>query len=311
MRLRFFTLDVFTDRALGGNALAVIPDAAKVPEASMQAVAREFNLSETVFVLPPDDPRHTCRLRIFTPQSELPFAGHPTIGAAHLLALLGRVNVGGGQSHAVFEEGVGPVRVLVRGGPEGPTFAQLSSVAPPAEGPSTATDAEIARVLSIPPESIGTADGWRPAAYSCGVPFLFVPVRDRAALARVRLARDAWRATLADSWAPQLYVFTPDGGGDAAGATSFRARMFAPGHGIEEDPATGGAAVAFAGYLARWSGALDAGKSGTLRWRVEQGVEMGRPSVLRVEAELEDGRLRAAKVGGASVLVSEGHLYLS
>ena len=142
-----------------------------------------------------------------------------------------------------------------------------------------------------------------PRAASCGVPYLFVPLRDDAALAEARPDLSAWERSLSDWWAPSVYPFVESGGGRGV---DFRARMFAPGFGITEDPATGSAAAALAGYLAATGGA----ERGTLRWVIEQGVEMGRPSRLHVECDRSDGRIVAVRVGGSSVLVAEGRLSL-
>lgn len=236
MSLRFSTLDVFTDRPFGGNPLAVLCDQPALSDAAMQTIAREFNLSETVFILPPRDPRALRSLRIFTPTRELPFAGHPTIGAAHVLVDAGIVTEG--------------------------DFAQ---------------------------------------ALSCGMPFLFVPVRDRAVLARAQPVSGAWNEAMRGYWAQEVFVFCRD---PELPGSHIRARMFAPELGIVEDPATGGAAAAFAGYLAKH----EPPGTGTLRWRVEQGFEMGRPSLLYVEADTNAGAVSAVRVGGTAVTMSEGTL---
>ncbi len=298
-RRRFYTLDVFTDRIFGGNPLAVFPDGAGIETAVMQTVARELNLSETVFVLPPDDPAHTRRLRIFTPGTELPFAGHPTVGTAHLLAAIGEVALSGDETRIVFEEGVGPVPVAIRSSGGTPVSAQLSAARMPEYGPPPPSDAEIAEVFSLAPDDI--AETPAPGFVSCGVPFLNVTLTGLDALARVRLRRDAWERILAEAWGSQVYLLAPPAPGTAG---AYRARMFAPAMGLEEDPATGAAATALAGYLAPLAGETN----GTLRWSVDQGVEMGRPSRLEVEADLTDGAVTAIRVAGRSVLVSQGEM---
>lgn len=302
MELRYHTLDVFTDRVFGGNPLAVFPDGRGVGAERMQRIARELNLSETVFVLPPDDPAHTRRLRIFNPVHELPFAGHPTVGTAFLLAALGEVPLGGEGAEVVFEEGVGPVPVRVEARDGRPVFAQLTAARLPERGPPPPPRAELAALLGLAQEAL--LDGrWAPEGWSAGVPFLFVPLRGREALGRVRVDPARWESTLAGWWAPHLYALALD---PELPGSDVRARMFAPAMGIPEDPATGGAASALAGYLA----ARSAEREGTLRWTVEQGVEMGRPSILRVEAELRGGEVAAVRVGGAAVLVAEGVMRL-
>lgn len=301
MRAKFHTLDVFTDRVFGGNPLAVFPDADGVPPAIMQRIARELNLSETVFVVwnaPPEGA--DCRVRIFTPGTELPFAGHPTIGTAFLLALLGRMRTEGGAARVVLGETVGPVPVEVRMEEGRPVFAMFSAARMPETGPPPPAPGVVAQLLSLDEADLGGSLGTAHA--TAGVPFLFVSVRGRAALARARVDAGAWERHLADAWGPHLYVMTDDAGGEA----SLRARMFAPAMGIPEDPATGGAVTALAALLA----ARDASGDGTLRWVVDQGVEMGRPSRLHVEADVRGGALAAVRVGGSAVLVSEGEMML-
>jgi len=299
-RYRYFTADVFTDRAFGGNPLAVFPDGQGLTGALMQRVARELNLSETVFVLPPEDAANTRRLRIFTPATELPFAGHPTVGTAFVLAKIGDIALGGEVTEIVFEEGVGPVPVTIRSGNGQPQFAQLSVAQLPEFGSEIPSIDELAATLSLAAEDILTGnDG--PQVVSCGVPFLFVPLRDRAALGRARMQRDLWERHLAESAGPQVFVFCRD---PELPGSDIRARMFAPAMGIEEDPATGAAASALAGYLA----AREAASDGTLAWTVEQGFEMGRPSLLEIEADKAGGAITAVRVGGRSVMVSEGSM---
>ena len=298
----FCTLDVFTDTRFGGNQLAVFPDARGLDTDQMQAIAREFNLSETVFVLPPEDPAHTRRLRIFTPGSELPFAGHPTIGTAHALAALGQIPLTGDTTRIVFEEGVGLVPVSIRSRGGVPVFAELTVAKLPETGPPPPSRSALAELLSVEVADL-TGGTWSPQSVSTGVPFLFVPVRDRTVLKRARVKLDRWEAILKASWAPEVFVFSRD---PEREGSHIRARMFAPGLGIGEDAATGSAACALGGYLA----ARDALKDGTLRWVVEQGFEMGRPSILEVEADKVDGKITAIRVGGASVMVSKGEMEL-
>lgn len=295
MRRAYHLLDVFTDRLFGGNPLAVFPEAQGLSGETMQRIAAELNLSETVFVLPAETERGTHRVRIFTPMMELPFAGHPTVGTAILLTELGAAPAGG---LLVLEEGTGPVPVRVSREPGGPAFAQLTAAQPPEFGENVPPSAELAAVLGLDAADVLEGD-WAPAAVSAGVPFTIVPVRSREALGRVRLNPAAWETVLKDTWAPHLFIITPDGDG-----TDLRARMFAPAMGIGEDPATGGAAAALAGYLARRT----PGASGTLRWTVAQGVEMGRPSLLHIEADVEAGHISPARVGGTAVLVGQGWL---
>jgi trans-2,3-dihydro-3-hydroxyanthranilate isomerase len=300
-RFSFHTADVFTALPLTGNAVAVFPEAKGLTAAEMQAIARETGLSETVFVFPPGDSRHTRKVRIFTPGMELPFAGHPTLGTAHVLVATGRVPGAAENLTLVLEEGVGPVRVRVRVRDGAPVFTQLETANLPEPGPPPPDAMTAARLLSLEPADL-VAPPHHAATWSAGVPFTFIQVRGREALKRARLDPSLWAAHLKGSGAPHVYVFTlePAEGCDA------QARMFAPAMGISEDPATGAAAAALPGIL----GHLDPRPTASLRWTIRQGVEMGRPSTLHVEADKENGLLTAVRVGGETVLVSEGTLWV-
>jgi len=299
MRHTYYTVDVFTDRRFGGNQLAVFPDASGIPDALMQPIAREFNYSETTFVLPPSDPRHTCRVRIFTPANELPFAGHPTIGTAHVLAATGAIPIQGTEVRIVLEEGVGPVPVTIRISDGHPVFAELTTARLPEKGSPPPDAARLARMLGLEPSDL--AEGLPPEAHSVGLPFLYVPLRNRDAVARATADTARMRDTL-DGYSPKdVFLFAADP--ERAGS-DLHARMFAPFDGIPEDPATGSAVAALAGYLAP----RHAQQEGTLRWVVEQGFEMGRPSILHLEADKRGSRIDAVRVGGRSVLVCEGSM---
>jgi trans-2,3-dihydro-3-hydroxyanthranilate isomerase len=302
LSLPYYTADVFTSRRFGGNQLAVFPDASAIPAEDMPRIAREFNFSETTFVLPPRDPRHTRWVRIFTPGGELPFAGHPTVGTAFVLATAGLVPLAGDETRLVFEEGVGPVPVLVRAENGVPGFAQLSVAQLPEFGPPAPGADDLARVLSLAPGEV--LDGpVGPEAVSCGVPFLFIPVPNRAVLARAQVRLEEFNALLRGYWTRKVFVFCND---PELPGSHYRGRMFAPEIGVPEDPATGSACACFGGYLAKRQLQPDA----ALRWVVEQGFEMGRPSLLEVEADKSGGRITAVRVGGRSVLVSRGEFYL-
>ena len=302
MRARYLTADVFTDHRFGGNQLAVFPDAREIEPGLMPKIAREFNYSETTFVLPPDDPSHTAKVRIFTPGGELQFAGHPTIGTAHVLAATGVIPLTGSETRIVFEEGVGPVPVTIRATNGRPEFAQLSAARLPEVGPPPPSRETLAEMLSLGADDV--LDGSTPPeSVSCGTPFLFVPLRDRRAVARARIRGDLWENALAGYVTDKVFLFAMDP--EHAGH-HVRARMFAPGIGVAEDPATGSACVALGGYLA----ARDPRSEGTLRWIVEQGFEMGRPSILEVEADKKAGRTTAARVGVRTVVVCEGAMEL-
>ena len=304
MDCEFQTADVFTDRRFGGNPLAVFPDARGLDDAQMQAIAREFNLSETTFVFPPGDARHARRVRIFTPGGELPFAGHPTVGTAFVLASQGALPppVGGkGATDIVFEEGVGPVPVRIDWSGGMPQRCTLTAAVPPqrvalGRDPDRAT---LARILSVAPEDIaGPAEAW-----SCGVPFLVVPLGSVAALARAQLELAAWRDVLGETPGQKVYPVAADREG---GTNAWRVRMFAPSLGVPEDPATGSAAASFAG----WLGERFRQNDGTARFALRQGIEMGRPSDLALEIDFAGARIAAVRVGGSAVLVMRGAISL-
>jgi trans-2,3-dihydro-3-hydroxyanthranilate isomerase len=296
--LRYLTCDVFTDRAFGGNPLAVVPHAGGLSEATMRLIARELNLSETAFVLPAEN-GGARRVRFFTPAMELPFAGHPTVGTALMLAELGELPLTGDVTRVILEENVGPIPVEIRARDGRPISARYTSARLPERGPEPPGRTAIAEMLGLAEEDVRN-DAWRCEAWSCGVPFVFVPVRDVEALGRCRMNVGRWQPLLSDFWAPHVYVVAPPDG------DRVRARMFAPAMGIVEDPATGAAATALPGYLASQLPAADS----PLRLVVEQGVEMGRPSRIDVEVERAGGALRAVHVGGTCVLMADATLKL-
>jgi trans-2,3-dihydro-3-hydroxyanthranilate isomerase len=290
---RFHVCNVFTDRRFGGNPLAVLTDARGLSDAEMRSIAREFNLSETTFVLPPEDPRHTARVRIFTPGGELPFAGHPTVGTAFVLASVGFVPPSA--NDIVFEEGVGPVPVHIDRDGSRVTRCTLSVARLPEQGPTAPARETLAAMLSLPAGDV--LEG--AACWSCGVPYLVVPLAGTDALARCRLDTARWSELLAGYATQSVYPFA------RLADDAWRVRMFAPNHGVPEDPATGSAAAALAGWLA----ARVAGAPGTMRVRLEQGIEMGRPSEIALEFRRgANGTVGAVHVGGRAVMVSEGTL---
>jgi trans-2,3-dihydro-3-hydroxyanthranilate isomerase len=298
MRYRFHTCDVFTDRPFGGNQLAVFPHAEGLDAGRMQQIARELNLSETVFVRPPADPAHARRLRIFTPKIEVPFAGHPTVGTALVLAQVGEIELDGERTTFVLEEGIGPIEVVIRAELGRPVDAQFTTAILPEFGPPPPPAAALARMLSLETSDL-LLETRPPVAVSCGLPFLFVPLRDLGAVRRARLRLQDWQQLLAGYWAPHVHVFAHDA---EQPSCDLHARMFAPAAGVPEDPATGSAAAALAGLLAARSPEAD----GTLRWTVEQGLEIGRPSIIEIEADKADGEVVAVRVGGGAVMISEG-----
>jgi trans-2,3-dihydro-3-hydroxyanthranilate isomerase len=297
MRRRFVTLDVFTDRPFAGNPLAVVLDSEGLDTARMQAIAREFNLSETVFVFPPTDERHRARLRIFTPGRELPFAGHPTVGTAVLLAL----RDGGMADAQMFglEEEVGtvPCVVEVRGERQG--YARFRLPRLPAALEGGPEPAAAAWALGLDPSDIGFGVH-APSRHSAGVPYDFVPVHDLAAIARAKPAGEAFLQTFRGEH-PSAFVYTRE---TAEPGRHFHGRMFAPGLGIAEDPATGSAAAAFAGVLMQFERLGD----GEHSFVIEQGYEMGRPSEIDLQIVIREGALVSGEIGGGAVVISEGEI---
>jgi trans-2,3-dihydro-3-hydroxyanthranilate isomerase len=306
--LDFILADVFTDRPFGGNPLAVFPRVANLATATMQAIARELNLSETTFVFPPDRRGVTCSVRIFTPGSELPFAGHPTIGTALVLegvgALADAPNVrraADGATEIVLSEGVGPVPVrITRSAGGGAASAVLTSPRLPARIGSPPPSEALARMLGLPVEALAGA-ALPAAGWSAGVPFLVIPLKNRAALSRIQVDTGVWAAHLKGSETPHIVALSF---ADPAGGRDLDIRMFAPAMGIAEDPATGAAAVALAGFLAERQRL----PAGTTRWQIRQGEDMGRPSLMDLEADLAGGVLTAVRVGGTAVLIGRGSL---
>lgn len=296
----YVTADVFTDQRFGGNPLAVLPDARGLSTEQMLAITREFNYSESTFVLPPEHDGESCRVRIFTPGGEVPFAGHPTVGTAIVLTSIGALPLTGDETHLVLGEEVGPVPVMVRARDGQPYFARLSVAQLPTEEAPAVDEASIAEVLSLSPDDLLGGD-YPARVASCGLPFLLVPLRTREAVARARVRLDRWESTLRGTTGSEVMVFAMDA---EAPDADVRARVFVPGLSVPEDPATGSACAALGGYLA----ARTPRDGGTLRWIVEQGLEMGRPSRLEVEAEKDGGRISAVHVGGAAVLVCRGEI---
>jgi trans-2,3-dihydro-3-hydroxyanthranilate isomerase len=299
MKLRFATYDVFTETRFAGNPLAVVFDADALSDAQMQTIAREFNLSETIFIRAPEDERHAASVRIFTPTKELPFAGHPTIGGVIALA---EDRHGRGDPRdllLVLEEKVGPVRCGVKIATDGASFAEFAApkLSAPA-GDDLAIDIA-AKAIGLAQNDIGFG-AHVPTVFSAGVPFAMVPVIDIAALGRTRPAHEI-SALLGG--VTECFVYTR---AERDAPHAFRARMFAPEIGIVEDPATGSAAAAFAGVLARFEALQD----GWHTLPILQGVEMGRPSLIGLEVNIEAGALAGARIAGKAVKISEGTLDL-
>lgn len=294
MKLKFHTLDVFTTRKFAGNPLAVVLDADHLSAEQMQMITKEFNLSETTFVMKPDHPANTAKMRIFFPGGEMSFAGHPTLGAAVLLAELRNLT----EVRFELKAGLTPVKIAKGGAGvfTAPVVPFHVDVKLPGLG-------DTARALNILPEDIGF-DDHKIALLEGGPRYFYVPVKSRAVLEKSQLREPYWSALIRPlHGVDAAYIYTRGGDGPHA---SYRARMYAPSGGIPEDPATGSATALLAAQLLTAEKLSD----GTHIWNLEQGYEMGRPSDLRLEADVNSGKLSAVRVGGSAVRMMSGELEL-
>jgi len=294
MRYRFYTCDVFTDTRFGGNQLAVLPEASGLSAEKMQRIAREFNFAETTFVFPPEA-GHTRKVRIFTPAIEVPFAGHPNIGTAFVLAAAGEFGPFDTSITVTFEEKAGLVPIDIHRRQGSPIWCELSAPEPLSLGKTISAQA-LASAVSLTADDIVTSTHL-PQVASVGLPFLFAELKERDALQRARVNMAGLEAVVAEGVTPDIHLYT-----HSADEFDIRARMFAPLDGVPEDPSTGSANCALAALLTHYNEA----SHGSFSWRIAQGVEMGRPSVLEARTEKQEGIVVAARIGGASVMVSEG-----
>jgi trans-2,3-dihydro-3-hydroxyanthranilate isomerase len=300
MQRRFITVDVFTDRAFGGNPLAVVLDAGGLSTAQMQAIASEFNYAETTFVLPPRDSANDAQVRIFTVYTEIPFAGHPNVGTAFVLA----TQAVKPPARFKFEEGAGLVAVEVMQEESRVVGAELTAPQRLAKLSQFSVE-QAASIASLSPDDIRT-ERHSPMIVSVGMPFLVVELASRDALRRARAEPAAFARALPHDGCYAIYLYTSDV--PAAEACDLQARMFHPGaSGLTEDPATGSATVAAAALLAD----LAHDREGELKLRVGQGVDMGRPSLLLTRVRKENGVVVAAHVGGTCVQMMEGSFRLA
>ena len=296
-RLHYHRVDVFTDRAFGGNPLAVFTNGRGLSTETMQAIAKEFNLSETTFVIPADEPAHDWRVRIFTPGAELPMAGHPTVGTSYVLAREHLIPRDERETTIILEEGVGPVPVRIEFNEGEPSFAEMRQPLP-TFGARLDDRAAVAAMLSLE-ESDVEAD-LPVEVVSCGVPFLHVPLRSLDAARRARPRVDLIdRVAEEHDIQPQVFVFTREV--EHEGST-VHSRMFAPSLGITEDPATGAASGPLGCYLVTY-GLFPEGDILS-----EQGVEMGRPSFIHIRIAREDEQITAVRVGGRCHFAGEGFI---
>jgi trans-2,3-dihydro-3-hydroxyanthranilate isomerase len=303
MALTYHILDVFTERPFGGNPLAVVLEADRLTSAEMQAIAREFNLSETVFVLKPSSPGHTARIRIFTPGRELPFAGHPTLGTAILLAELRMPAVNGhGESDAIIalEEEAGSIRVGVRLRSGAPAFGEFDAPKITSVPEELAQPEEISAAIGLIPSEIGF-ENHKPMLLRGTSVFAYVPVANLEAMSKLRVAPSHWARAFTDRGTDGVYIYSRQ---CVRAQASFHARMFAPDMGIPEDPATGSAAIGFAHVIQ----SFDQGPDGAHKRIIEQGIEMGRPSTIQLISTVVRGKLEGVRIGGAAVRVAEGVL---
>jgi trans-2,3-dihydro-3-hydroxyanthranilate isomerase len=295
----YHLVDVFTDRAFGGNPLAVFLDGNGLSDALMQAIAKEFNLSETTFVLPPRDPANDFCVRIFTPADELPMAGHPTIGTTFVLTRAGLVRPGAERTSITLEEGVGPIPVAIDWENGQASFIEMQQPLPKF-GPPVDDRAGVAEMLSLETEAIRVDLPIQ--VVSCGVPFLFVPVKTLDAMRRIRFRIDVEERLSLPS--KNIFVFTTE---TQYPGSNVHSRMFSPSLGVSEDAATGGATGPLGCYLVRH---CVIASEGELRCVSEQGIEMGRPSFLHIRIRHAAGEITAVHVGGTCCYMGSGQLEL-
>jgi len=300
MQRRYITVDVFTDRAFGGNPLAVVLDAQGLTTAQMQAIATEFNYSETTFVLPPREPSHDAHVRIFTPVRELPFAGHPNVGTAFVVARQSATP----PARFAFEEGAGlvPVDILIEHGKA--VGAELTAPQP-LKRLTQVSAAEAASLMSLTADDV-ISDRHAPQIVSVGTPFLVAEIHSREALRRAKPDPAGFARIFPCDGAFAIYFYTRDVAPTEA-PSELQARMFFPGaSGLIEDPATGSATVAAAALFAE----IDPMRDGELRLTIGQGFDMGRPSLLLTRVVKQAGQIVSAHVGGRCVPMMQGTLWL-
>jgi trans-2,3-dihydro-3-hydroxyanthranilate isomerase len=296
MGYRYYICDVFTDTRFGGNQLAVFPEADGLSDQQMQQVAREFNFSETTFVFPPES-GHTRRVRIFTPTAEIPFAGHPNIGTAFALAEAAEFGEIEGSIEVTFEEKAGLVPISIHKREGKPIWCELAAPESLSLGKNISAES-LAAAVSLAPEDVVTTTHL-PQVASVGLPFLVAELEDRAALGRARPNVDGLEALAAQGVPTAVHLYTQTGD-----EFDIRARMFAPLGGTPEDPATGSANCALVGLLSHY----EVASNGSFHWRIGQGVEMGRPSVLEARTEKREEVVVATWIGGFCVMTSEGSI---
>lgn len=298
-RLHYHRVDVFTNRPFGGNPLAVFTNGRDLPTETMQAIAREMNLSESAFVLPADDPAHAYRVRIFTPGRELPMAGHPTVGTSFVLAREHMIDLTRDRTVLILEEGVGDIPVEINSTDGDPGMIWMTQPAPQFGERAGDVDA-VADMLSLPPSAIDTR--YPMEVVSTGVPMFFVPLVGLEAARAVSVNRQAFERLMPAFGTSELFVFTTEV--EYPGST-VHSRMFAPELGISEDPATGAASGPLGAYLVRY-GIVPASPVAYIV--SEQGIEMGRPSFIHIQIERQGDEIVRVQVGGECVYMGDGFL---
>ncbi len=307
MRYRFYTVDAFTDRPFEGAQIAVLPEAGGLNDTLMRKIAREFNVSETVFVFPPHNPANARRLRIFTPFGELPFAGHPTLAAAHVLSTIGEitgeedsVEASGDQLQFVFEETVGTLDVRVSWVAGERRYVEFSRTSNYSIDRFTPPDNELARIFSLSQSDLEVS-GYHPMVVATEHPYLIVPVASFGAVRKAKFDYKAWSESSAPaSLSHEALLFSTETEMDASG---YHCRLLGPSIGVNEDPPIGSSVPSFCGYLCELHGPEH-------KFDAERGGGEFRRSLLRVRAEKRAGRSVAVTMGGTAVMMCDGHLYV-
>jgi trans-2,3-dihydro-3-hydroxyanthranilate isomerase len=296
-RLHYHKVDVFTDRAFGGNPLSVFTNGRGISAKTMQLLAKELNLSEATFVLPPENPANNYKLRIFTPAKELPLAGHPTVGTTFILARELMIENRGNPTKIVLEEGVGDIPVSIEFDGGQPAMIWMTQPRPQFSRQTTPEErSDIAEMLSLPVEALD--DRYPIQVVSAGVPFLYIPIKDLASIRTIRMRLDVNERVMKAFDTSDVFVFTREV--ETEGST-VHSRMFAPTMGVWEDPATGAASGPLGAYLVRYGIAPDPN-----RIISEQGIEMGRPSYIHIQVDKQGDEITSARIGGQCHYMGEG-----
>jgi trans-2,3-dihydro-3-hydroxyanthranilate isomerase len=298
MQYNYYICDVFTTNRFGGNPLAVLTDASGLTEKQMQLIAREFNFSESSFIFP-SEKGNTRKVRIFTPSIEVPFAGHPNIGTAFVLATVGEIEEFYKTAEIVFEEKAGLVPITLHKLDDGTFWCELQAPEKISLGKTVSVEI-FASAISLATSKIIT-DTHHPQVVSVGLPFLIAELQDQFALEKASVNLDGFKNLASQDVTPYVHIYI-----QSRDEFDIRARVFAPFDGVPEDPATGSANCALGGLLSHYNDA----SSGNFEWLIAQGIEMGRPSILKARAQKNDGEVTCTYIGGSCVMVSEGNIYV-